>query len=72
VELERELKRCVGDAERHRAQLIALSSFDDAPALSRLDEVEISTAWSSLMLCRKRAVELLEDRKRLLAAGAGD
>lgn len=68
VVLERELGRCVEDAERHRRQLIALSSFDDAAGLSRLEELDISLALSSLMMCRKRAIELLAKQKKLSTA----
>jgi len=70
VRLDAKLKGCVKAAEGLRRELNTLTQFDGVEELSRLDELTIADVLGSLMLCRKRAIELLDDRKRLLAAGA--
>lgn len=71
VEMEREEKRCVEDANRHRDALIHLSHFGDSAGLARLAcadaAVRLERALLDLQLCARRAAELQEDRKRLAA-----
>lgn len=67
VKNERERKECRERATRARNLLISISSVGSDRELAALDPTDLWRALSELTSATARMVELLEERKRLVA-----
>lgn len=66
VELDRELKRCIEDAVKHRNALISATSFSSDATLATIDAIDIERAVSNFEACIRRAGDLRRRRSQLV------